>query len=692
MKRWLLLLLAGIWVAFSASAQQSAVKYLTDVAKPAEGSRRCHVVPHSTKPGTDKIRMGGLDWDGGFVISYSVGPYEPGCAVFKLGGKYEKLLFVMGQTGDREGSHDPFQSLSEGGVFTISVDGRKVVDDVIQSWDGPRRMELNVAGADEVRFELVTGEYFVAIAEATLWTAGQKPRQTGNLLPAKVQMQQLVKDLPPYFKRKAETVGSALEDDRKEMKINGTPYNSGLVLEANVALFGTNIGRSFFNLQGGYRKVTFVAGPVDSDSRGSGWLAVKADGKIIYELEVFSDGIAENVVLDIPECNSLCFESESGDGQLKIGVADIKVWPDGAAPDVPKSKAASLPDVCKLISNIPPYATSGAVEDCVFDGRSDHITFSMGGVRFSEGLALKGKSNMIFGNSGAHAAFDLDRQFDYVSFTTGWIGKSVVMKDDTLSVYGDDALIAKIALHCTAPNQYHELPLNKCRRLRFELQSYESMFRPAFGVADIVVYRGKVVPNDLFVHPEPDCPPERDLIDLGLPYIHFIYNGDEATDAGALLDGSTQRRYFNLDGQRINKGFLLQTKVHLTLDMGEGNMAGAIVALNFIGFTPLALAAAGTAYDSSLAAFNTYGEYDRLTFKVACLDGRNPNTKDPRVKELLYIGADGDKAGEIVLTETMPPTEYTVPLNRCGQLMFWMKCGDDGSGKYLFYDLVLHRD
>ncbi len=691
MKKWLVLL-AGIWITFGASAQTSAVKYLTNVAQAAEGSHRCQVVPHSTKSGADKIRMGGMDWDGGFVIGYSVGPYDPGCAVFKLDRKYDKLLFVVGQTGNREGSQDALPSLSEGGVFSVSVDGRKVVDEVIQSWDAPRRMELDVTGADEVRFELVTGEYYVAIADATLWTAGQSPRQTMNLPPAKPQMRQLVKDIRPYFERKSDTVGSALEDDREELKINGTPYKSGIILDANVALFGTNIGRSLFYLQGAYRKVSFVAGPVDSDTRGSGWLAVKADGKMLYELEVLSDSMAETVVLDIPECNALCFESESEDGQLKIGVADIKVWPEGTVPDVPQSKAASLPDVCKLISNIPPFATSSAVEDCVYDGKSDHITFSMGGVRYSEGIALKGKANMIYGNSGAHAAFDLDRQFDYVSFTTGWIGKSIVMKDDTLSVYADDALIARLALQCTAPNQYHELPLNKCRRLRFELQSSASMFRPAFGVADIVVYRGRVVPNDLFVHPRPDCPPEKDLIELGLPYIHYIYNGDEATDAGALLDGSTQRRYFDLNGQRINKGFLLQSKVHLTLDVGDGDMAGAMVALNFIGFTPLALAAAGTAHDSSLAAFNTYGEYDRLTFKVACLDGHNPTTKDPKAREILYIGADGDKAGEIILTETMPPTEYSIPLNRCKQLMFWLKCGDDSSGKYLFYDLVLHRD
>ena len=691
MNRKLILLLAALVFAFSAFAQQGAVKYLTDAPRIDETPNYIHFVPHSTKAGADKIHMGGLEWDGGFVVRYTVGPYKAGHVAFQLGGKYDKLLFVLGVTGDREGSHGPYPSLSDAGIFVVNADGRRVVDRVIQSWDAPSRMELNVAGVNELRFELVQGEFFVAIAEATLWTAGQQPRQTGNLLPGKLQTRQLVKDIRPYFNWKSDTVGPTGDDAREEIKINGTTYPSGIALEANVALFGTNVGRSYYYLQGGYRKVSFVAGPVDSDARGSGWLAVKADGKMIYEKEIFYDGLAESVVLDIPGCNELCFESESGDGQLKIGVADIKVWPEGAEPAVAQSKAASGPDVCKLISTIPPYATSGGVEESVFDGRSDHIFFSMGGERFSEGILLRSKANMLYGNSGAHAAFDLGGQYDYVSFVTGWIGKSAVLKDDVLNVYADDELIASITLQCTAPNRYYELPLNRCRRLRFELQGYDSIFRPAFGVADIVVYRGPVVPNDLFVHPKPACPPVQDLIDLGLPYIHYIYNGDQATDAGALMDGSTMRRYFDLDGQRIYKGFLLQSKVHLTLDVGDDTV-GSIVAFNFMTITVLSLAAAGVAHDSSLAAFNTYGEYDRLTFKIACLDGHNPTTKDPRSKEVLYVGADGDLAAEIALSETMPPTEFSVPLNRCGQLMFFLKCGDDSSGKYLFYDLVLHKD
>ena len=92
------------------------------------------------------------------------------------------------------------------------------------------------------------------------------------------------------------------------------------------------------------------------------------------------------------------------------------------------------------------------------------------------------------------------------------------------------------------------------------------------------------------------------LLDISRPYVHYIYPLRDEME-NALHDGSTQRRWFDLDGQRIHNGFLLQTSVHLTLDMD--GLAGALIALNFIGFTPLALAAAGVAHESSVAAFNT---------------------------------------------------------------------------------------
>lgn len=39
------------------------------------------------------------------------------------------------------------------------------------------------------------------------------------------------------------------------------------------------------------------------------------------------------------------------------------------------------------------------------------------------------------------------------------------------------------------------------------------------NIADLVVYRGQPVENDIFTHPTPELPEETDLLDLCLPYI-----------------------------------------------------------------------------------------------------------------------------------------------------------------------------
>jgi hypothetical protein len=64
----------------------------------------------------------------------------------------------------------------------------------------------------------------------------------------------------------------------------------------------------------------------------------------------------------------------------------------------------------------------------------------------------------------------------------------------------------------------------------------------AFGVADIVAYRGKYVENDLFVHPKPERPYNTDLMDLGMPYIHYVAPMSNYKDEIA-YDGSTKKNF-----------------------------------------------------------------------------------------------------------------------------------------------------
>ena len=280
-----------------------------------------------------------------------------------------------------------------------------------------------------------------------------------------------------------------------------------------------------------------------------------------------------------------------------------------------------------------------------------------------------------------------------------------------------------VPLHSTYPNQHFILPINKCRKLKFESSGQSTMDAAAFGVADLVVYRGEPVGNNLFVHPIPECPDEIDLIDLGAPYIHYVSSSRE----GAFVDGKSMKNYFTrYDNSRIYKGFVLQTSTHFSLDfgplsgsdaVGAGAIGAAAVGASFVAtgvavggvtvgatLAPIApllmLAAGGEAVENSCAAFNTYGQYNSLTFTVECLRKEGdtqllgPDTMQPDIserKERLLIGSNLNVVAEFDVFEGMQPQTVTVPIEGCEQLMFWLSNTNGTSAAYVFHDIKVSK-
>ena len=230
--------------------------------------------------------------------------------------------------------------------------------------------------------------------------------------------------------------------------------------------------------------------------------------------------------------------------------------------------------------------------------------------------------------------------------------------------------------------------------------------------------------NNLFVHPVPECPPEIDLIDLGAPYLHYI----SSSKSGAFVDGKSKKDYFTrYDNSRIYKGFVLQTSTHFSLDHGvlSGSDAvgastigaaavgaafvpigvsvgGAVVGTSLMSVAGLMmLAAGGEAIENSCAAFNTYGQYNSVTFTVECLRTEGDmqllgkDTYQPDIserKEKLLIGADHIVMAELAVFEGMKPQTVTVPINGCGQLMFWLANTKGTSAAYVFHDIKVSKE
>lgn len=706
MKTRLTLLLAFIFAGIPAFAQDT---YLVNKC-PVVVSEHCKIYKYNGSS-SHKLKMAGGEYGyGGFNI-YDENSY----VTFDLGGQYETLTFTMGH-------HE--RCTEDVGVVTVTADGKKILDEKIRGYEIPRKYSLNVAGVHELTFKIVIEDLDMIVADAVLWKKGQTITEVRKQKSETPKVRELVKDLKPYYVSNFTTI--VTPDEGSKIRLNGRVYDYGIRGNMTMALIGTYNGFAYFNLKRQYTKLSFVAGCHDdvTGGAGSGWITVKADGKIIDEIEVKEGDIARQIVMDIPVCDVLSFHTMQNDGESYAEIADIKVYPEGHTVDFtqtedglipPDPRLKTLPDACKLISSIPPYTVVGKVQKQIYDGASDYLTFSMGGTKFNEGIILYQTASFWDDNLSACAIFDVGNEFDYISFTAGYVGKSWNMNDDYLMVYADDELVFSTALVPTYPNQKFIVPINKCRTLRFANAGSGTLDVAAFGVADIVIYRGEPVENDLFVHPEPECPYEIDLMDLGLPYIHYVSTMSDYREDIA-KDGSTKKDYFDLHGERIYKGFILQTSTHFSLDfgvLGSGNnsaaasiVGGAAVGASFVaGATAvggatvgatvaplgafLLLAAGGEAVENSCAAFNTYGEYNSVTFKVGCLSTAERKSND---HELLMIGADHQVVANLGVYESMEPQEITVPINGCDQLMFWLSNTNGTSAQYLIYDIVVSKD
>lgn len=685
-------------------------------------------------------------YDTGFTLDTGKGGLiaeeNPGYVVFDLGGKYDRLSFIAGSAemvGQNAGN-----ALNGDVIFTVTADGNRLVDDVVRITDVPKEYVLDVKGVHKIRFALPRGEQDMTFAEAMLWQEGETVKFPSR--PATPEgTVNLITELGPYWHvdffpsssfSNSPVIGRE-QDNLKSINVTAQTFNSGLSFRAEQQLIGGDYDWCFFWLQKQYDKISFIVGPRDNQSSAAdAWIVVKGDGKILYETLVKQSDMARRVVVDVKGVDVLSFHSEYNSsmflGGLTVGLVEMYAYspgekvPEPGIVSVSAAKLKALPDVCRLVSNIKPYSVRGVGKknDTFFTGESDHYTFSMGGEKFSEGFVLTTGNTFFDDNITSYASFDLGGEFDWISFKAGTLSKHRVLDDDKIQVYADDRLVLETTIYATWPNQYFEIPVYKCHKLTFAKPGTNKSKQTYFGIADVTLYRGKPVPNNLFVHRKPECPEEADLIDLcGKPYFHFVgrYESDLTNFSydDCFKPGGSMRDYFQMkDGSKVYKGFMLETNIPLALEnvtmsqalfmfltgiggvvgssavsaaMGVANTGGLVG-----GISTIALVADG-GKQSSAAAFNPYGEYESCTFTVAnkseyldpVSDIIGGEKQAPPVK--LYVFADQHLVGEIMLNDKMSPTTFTVPIRKCTQLMFWLNCGDVRSGQYVFYDLTVSK-
>ena len=686
--------------------------------------------------------MGGYAYHGGFVFWPHQTGDENAQVDLPLDGQYEHISFVIGgdfgeitKSVDENGNVTYPNSSSQyacspptliGQAKEIKVgiqfwaDDQMVEEILFSNYQVPVRYTYNVSGAQKFTIKTVAGARDLAgsgsipVLELTVWEG--EAHETGHVpSPADTAPVQLIKDLKPYLI--PSTSGAVYypnvtpsSEGRNYINMSGIKYENVMATYVSMGLIENDNEEIYFNLEGKYNYLTFTAGVADRTttySEGTAWLTVTADGKMIYEELYSSHELQKKINLDVTGCHQLVFAWLSDEGNMEygnstgnfFGIGDAYVATTEAALNTIQYSSRDLPDrPVKMVSELGTFSVfSNMDDDAVLDGSTQFRTFSMGGVKFNEGIMLY-SSNGMLQQKPACASFNLDGQYNTISFIAGHISNSDVYKNEAIEIYADGTLIQTIEVDCTMLPQEYVVEVNGCRHLEFVSGKLTngSMYRPALGIANLVAYPDGYVETDLFSKRNPaDYGASCDLIEkFGFYDVHS--GGRMDNDIGSVdvedgyYDGSTQKNYFTVGDRKIYSGVLLRTSVHLSFDTG---MADALVAFNIVGCSILALAAAGEAHESAFALANIRDSgYTSVTFTVAMQKERTAAGGDDET--ILKIGADDEIAKEITLSKDMEPTTYTVELGEdCDRLLFFLECTleDDASHTYAIYDIQLNK-
>lgn len=671
--------------------------------------------------------ISGHEYHGGIILQTLVGPTEYPHVEFPLDGQYDYFSFVLG--GDYRDKRWESSFALDGSyptivgkardlklAFQIIIDGVVKEEFIVSCYDVAKRYTYDVNGAKSLEIRAVMGDdgFMVPMMEITVWNG--EPHETGHIPEsAGSKPVQLIKDLKPYLIPSTSSAvyypnPSDSSEGRNYINMSGIRYENVMATYVSMGLTENDTEEMFFNLEGKYNYLTFTAGVADRTttySEGTAWLSVYADGKIIYEEIYSSHELPRKIMVNVEGCHQLVFAWMSDEGNMEygnstgnyFGVGDAYVATTEAALNTITYSSRDLPDrPVKMISELGTFGVFSNMDDeAVFDGSTQFRTFSMGGVKYNEGIMLYASHSMLQ-TKPACASFNLDGKYNTISFIAGHISNSDVYKNDTIEIYADGVLIKTIEVDCTMLPQEYVVEVNGCRHLEFVSGKLtnNSMYRPALGIANLIAYPERYVETDLFPDRKPaDYGKSCDLIEtFGFYDVHS--GGRMDNDIGAVdvedgyYDGSTQKNYFTIGNRKVYSGVLLRTSVHLSFDTGE---ADALLGFNIAGYTVLALAAAGEAHESAFALANIKDSgYTSVTFTVAMQKERTAAGGDDET--VLKIGANDKSVWETTLSKDMEPTTYTVVLGEdCERLLFFLECAleDDASHTYAIYDITLNK-
>ena len=612
-------------------------------------------------------------------------------AEFDLAGGYETLCFSTGiiDMYERYSNETDYANRSDrqDAVLEVYGDGTKLGEYKVGGYEPVQNICLDVKGVQELKFCLSAPEdaYRVAVAGITVWK-GAAPEDVFPQSEKATQKTSLISRDYIYSTDTNVKVFDGNGTEHQQFSMAGTTFTRGFTFSDSGDWEGRT--RCYLNLKNKFKYIGFWIGHEDKDYyTGKSLVTVKADGKLIYEKVVEVDMLREYVCLDVDYAGLLTFCVEPAE-QAKLqytmcGIANLCGSSEEMSEELTPQEAKPA---AKLITEVSePYLYPDGMVDGwggkLYTG-SAFESMTMAGETYHEGLILR-PCNTLLGTRDSYACFDLQGVYKNMTFRVGHID-GTDMKNYILKVVGDDRVLSEIPVQAFGMVTDCAVNVEGVHKLKFLIEGVEEMYHGAYGIADIVVYSGDMIENNLFAKPDINYPDQANLLDLMDPYafrcqgVGESYEDQIADTSEVYYKGQYASKTFTIGNETYHQGFMLEGIVMLD---AEGVNMGALI------FTALAIAASGSAYKKGYAAFNLHGQYKKLTFDVQALDGVTTDQQ-------LLVGVDDETAAEINLDADGGPQTVTVDLKNCDRLGFVLGGKDiesDWGGRYAIYNVVVEK-
>ncbi len=560
---------------------------------------------------------------------------------YDIGAKYENISFFYGMD-----MSTPWQA--ENVAFQIiDPDTREIIwEDLFEVGDIPRFATVNIKGRQRIRLECLNkhaGDF--CMADITLWEGESQAKDRTYEKITKPTM--LEDNYKFYYTRDTFTLATSYPvrnfgKSSKPLSIMGKKFEHAALLSFGGTFFNPEMGDMLFmNLRGQFKQIRFTWGLSDyqpnSVSDGfKGYLSIYADGKCVLDEYVCTTETPSTVItLDVDYARQLQFVTRSNTSyNAEFCLADLQGGEKlGDVTETNNDMYKPVP----LVRTYPPYflSSSTMARAKIFDYSSKYEYFSMGGVKYCEGIVLQPVWNMLSNSDNpAYAITDLKGEHKYITFSMGHVDNSPYKKA-MVEIYlnDEDEPSYTYTIGDTELPREYTIDVNYCRTIKFLCHSVTENNLPTVGIANIVAYPDEVVENDIFPPYYKEYPESCEMLDYFVPFGYSVAELEKPYYTDGIEDDGM---YFtDIDGVQHKKGLLFCTRTGIDWDK-----------VGWVGFIGTALAGWAATYaaadsetggmikcTNSFYLFNVDGQYDTLTFKTAKVTGFStedmPTYRDP---------------------------------------------------------------